>query len=72
MRKKRLLAWTAMYAAIGILVAMWMYPIVVAIVKSFDVGGWGNYSAVLNHDNFDYWAAIGNSFLLAGGRRSSS
>lgn len=67
MRKKRLLAWTAMYATVGILVAMWMYPIVVAITKSFAIGGWDNYTAVLNHENFDYWSAIGNSFLLAGG-----
>ena len=67
MRQKRTASLIAMYAVIGVLALMWLYPIAVAIYKSFAVGGWGNYSAVLNHDRFNYWAAIGNSFLLAGG-----
>ncbi|GAA2243227.1 carbohydrate ABC transporter permease [Herbiconiux moechotypicola] len=67
MRKKRLAATVIMYTVLGFLAVLWLYPIGVAIVKSFAVGGWGNYASVLNHDQFNYWAAIGNSFLLAGG-----
>lgn len=67
MRNKRIGALIAMYAVIGGLALLWLYPIAVAIYKSFAVGGWNNYSAVLNHDRFNYWSAIGNSFLLAGG-----
>jgi raffinose/stachyose/melibiose transport system permease protein len=66
-RRKRLAAYVAMYTALGFLAILWLYPIGVAIVKSFAVGGWGNYAAVLDHEQFNYWAAIGNSFLLAGG-----
>ena len=67
MRNQKTLMWTVMYAVLCVLAAMWIYPIVVAFVKSFAVGGTGNYEAVLNHPRFDYWSAIGNSFLLAGG-----
>lgn len=67
MKRKRLLAWFAMYGVLVVLAIMWTYPIVVAIQKSFAVGGVGNYTAVLNHDQFNYWSAIGNSFLMAGG-----
>ena len=63
MRQKRTASLVIMYAVIGVLAVMWLYPIGVAVYKSFAVGGWGNYSAVLNHDRFNYWAAIGNSFL---------
>ncbi len=66
MRNRKVVMWTAMYAVLIVLAAMWVYPIVVAFVKSFSIGGLGNYRAVLEHDRFDYWAAIGNSFLLAG------
>lgn len=64
--KTRLLARVVMYGVLVFLLALWLYPIGVAIYKSIQVGGWSNYSAVLNHDTFDYWAAIGNSFLMAG------
>jgi len=67
MKRKRFLAWAAMYAVLLILGVAWTYPIVIAVKKSFAVGGMDNYSAVLNHADFNYWSAIGNSFLLAGG-----
>ncbi|MDN6486501.1 carbohydrate ABC transporter permease [Ancrocorticia populi] len=64
--KPKLFARVIMYAVLVFLLILWMYPIVIAIVKSVQVGGWHNYSAVLNHDTFNYWSAIGNSFLMAG------
>jgi len=67
MRTTKLAPLVAMYAVIGGLALLWLYPIGVALFESFAVGGWGNYAAVLDHDTFDYWSAIGNSFLLAGG-----
>jgi raffinose/stachyose/melibiose transport system permease protein len=57
----------AMYAVLIILGVIWAYPIAIAIYSSISVGGWGNYAAVLNHPVFNYWEAIGNSFLLSGG-----
>jgi raffinose/stachyose/melibiose transport system permease protein len=57
----------AMYAVLIILAVMWIYPIAIAIYSSVSVGGWANYGAVLSHPVFNYWEAVGNSFLLAGG-----
>jgi raffinose/stachyose/melibiose transport system permease protein len=65
-KRNRLLAWTAMYAVLVVLASLWIYPLVIAVVKSFAVGGLANYEAVLNHERFNYWTAIGNSFLIAG------
>lgn len=62
----RILARIVMYVTLTFLAVIWLYPIGVAIWKSVAVGGWGNYSVVLNHDTFNYWSAIGNSFLMAG------
>lgn len=66
MRHKNLVAYIFMYATIGILAIMWLYPIGVAFYQSLAIGGWDNYAAVLNHDRFNYFSAIKNSFLLAG------
>ncbi|MDR0959988.1 MAG: carbohydrate ABC transporter permease [Propionibacteriaceae bacterium] len=62
----RIPARVAMYAVLVFLLALWAYPIAVAVWKSISVGGWNNYNVVLHHPVFDYWRAIGNSFLLAG------
>ncbi|WP_187994506.1 carbohydrate ABC transporter permease [Schaalia sp. JY-X159] len=61
----RLVANVAKYIALIGLVVVWLYPIALAIWKSVEVGGWSNYGDVLTHDTFNYWTAIGNSFLLA-------
>ncbi|MFT0762108.1 carbohydrate ABC transporter permease [Scrofimicrobium sp. R131] len=63
----RILANVAKYVALLALVGLWLYPIVLAIWKSVQVGGWSNYYDVLTHDTFNYWKAIGNSFILAVG-----
>ncbi|WP_172192905.1 carbohydrate ABC transporter permease [Actinomyces faecalis] len=60
------IAWIAKYATLIFLVSIWLYPIGLAIWKSTAVGGWGNYKEVLTHDQFNYWQAVGNSFLMAG------
>ncbi|MGD8166253.1 carbohydrate ABC transporter permease [Herbiconiux sp. P16] len=65
-RKLRLSARLAMYLALIVLAAIWLYPIVVALYQSVAAGGIGNYAAVLNHPVFNYWQAVGNSFLIAG------
>ncbi len=62
----RLGARLAMYGTLTVLAALWLYPIGLAVYKSVAVGGWNNYAIVLNHPVFNYWLAIGNSFLLAG------
>lgn len=67
-RPRRRVRWAhvAMYAALVFFALVWLYPIYVAISQSIRVGGWANYLAVLNHDTFNYWGAIGNSILIAG------
>lgn len=65
MQKNRPLVIAVKYVALLFMVSLWLYPLVLAIGKSIAVGGWGNYLEVLNHDTFNYWKAIGNSFLLA-------
>jgi raffinose/stachyose/melibiose transport system permease protein len=64
--RRRILPTIAMYAVLVFLAALWLYPIGLAVYKSVAVGGWNNYVVVLNHDVFNYWLAVGNSFLLAG------
>lgn len=66
-RGKSRIGLVAMYAVLIGLGAMWAYPVGIAIFESISVGGWQNYAVVLNHPVFNYWQAIGNSFLLAGG-----
>lgn len=56
-----------MYAVLTFLVILWLYPLWVALSKSLAIGGWDNYTTVLNHPVFHYWKAIGNSALMAGG-----
>lgn len=65
-RRTHIGAAIAMYAALIAFAAIWLYPIVVAVQQSIVVGGWNNYAVVLNHPVFNYWQAIGNSFLMAG------
>ena len=61
-----LAAKAAMYVVLIGLAALWMFPIALALYKSVEAGGWGNYEVVLTSDVFDYWQAVGNSFLMAG------
>lgn len=64
--KQRIGAKIAMYGALTFLLIIWMYPIFLAVSKSLSIGGVDNYSAVLNHNVFNYWQAVGNSLILAG------
>ncbi|TDC83142.1 carbohydrate ABC transporter permease [Micromonospora sp. KC606] len=64
--KKTLPAKVAMYGALVFMSALWLYPVAIALYKSTSVGGWHNYAVVLNHPTFNYWHAVGNSFLMAG------
>jgi raffinose/stachyose/melibiose transport system permease protein len=63
---KRRGAHVVMYVVLVFLAALWLYPIAIALYKAVAAGGWHNYDVVLHHPTFDYWHAIGNSFLLAG------
>lgn len=64
--KKQVSATIVMYAVLVFLAALWLYPIGIAIYKSVSAGGWHNYYVVLHLETFNYWRAIGNSFLMAG------
>jgi raffinose/stachyose/melibiose transport system permease protein len=65
-RRKHIGSVIAMYGSLGVFALIWLYPIFIAVQQSIAVGGWNNYLAVLNHPVFNYWQAIGNSFLMAG------
>ncbi len=54
-----------MYGVLIVLFLIWMYPIYVAVTKSFAVNGVGNYLDVLNNPNVPYFQVIGNSLLIA-------
>lgn len=64
--ERRLGARIAMYTVLVVLTVLWLYPIGVALYKAVAAGGWHNYSVVLHHPVFNYWHAVGNSFLMAG------
>lgn len=62
---KRTGAKTIMYGVLILFFLIWMYPIYIAITKSFAINGVGNYLDVLNNPNVHYFQVIGNSMTIA-------
>jgi raffinose/stachyose/melibiose transport system permease protein len=54
-----------MFGVVAVFFLIWMYPIAVAIGKSFAINGIGNYLDVLNNPRVHYFQVIGNSFFVA-------
>lgn len=62
---KRIGPKVAMYGVLVVLLLVWMFPVYIALIKSFNVNGLGNYSAVLKNPDVRYFRVIGNSFLIS-------
>jgi raffinose/stachyose/melibiose transport system permease protein len=62
---KRTGAKTIMYGVLILFFLIWMYPIYIAVTKSFAINGVGNYLDVLNNPNVHYFQVIGNSMTIA-------
>ena len=53
------------YAVLLFFLVIWIYPIYVAVTKSFNINGFGNYAAVLNHPKINYFRVVFNSLLVS-------
>lgn len=54
------------YLILTFLLIIWIYPIYVAVTKSFNINGIGNYLSVLKHPKINYFRVIFNSLLVSG------
>lgn len=64
--KDKLTTKIIIYAVLTFFLLLWIYPIYVAVTKSFNVNGLGNYLAVLTHPKVNYFRVVFNSLLIAG------
>ncbi|HCT90970.1 MAG TPA: carbohydrate ABC transporter permease [Lachnospiraceae bacterium] len=55
----------ACYIVLGLCAVIWLYPIGVAIIKSFHLNGFDNYKYVLTYDKISYFRVVGNSLFIA-------
>lgn len=53
------------YAVFIICALIWIMPIAIALVKSFNIEGFGNYQYVLNYEKISYFKVIFNSMFIA-------
>ena len=54
------------YTVLTFFLLIWSFPIYIAVTKSFNVNGLGNYAAVLNHPKIDYFRVVFNTLFVAG------
>lgn len=64
-RVKNMISKIAIYLVLGIFGVLWIMPITVAVKKSFNINGLGNYKYVLNYEKISYYSVILNSFFIA-------
>lgn len=55
----------ASYFVLALCAVIWLYPIGVAIIKSFHLNGFDNYRYVLTYDKISYFRVVGNSMFIA-------
>lgn len=53
------------YIVLTIFLVLWIYPIIVAVGKSLNINGLGNYAAVLQHPKVNYFKVVFNSLLIS-------
>ncbi len=53
------------YVVLTALALIWMYPIIVALTKSFTLEGFNNYKYVLTYEKINYFQVIFNSMIIA-------
>lgn len=54
------------YLILTFFLIIWSYPIYVAVTKSFNINGLGNYLSVLQHPKINYFRVILNSLFVSG------
>lgn len=65
MTKKNWKASAVCYFVLSLCAVIWLYPIGVAIIKSFHLNGFDNYKYVLTYDKISYFRVVGNSLFIA-------
>lgn len=63
---KRQIGWrAAVYLVLTAFALVWLYPIIIALTKSFTIAGWDNYRYVLSYEKINYFRVILNSMIIA-------
>ena len=65
MTKKKTEANVAVYFVLILCAVIWLFPIVIAFTKSFNIEGFGNYKYVLTYEKISYFKVIANSMTIA-------
>ena len=52
------------YAVLIFFALIWILPLVIAVIKSFTINGFGNYVYVLNYEKINYFRVIFNSLFI--------
>lgn len=63
--KKKWRGTAVCYFVLTLCAVIWLYPIGVAIIKSFHLNGFDNYKYVLTYDKISYFRVVGNSMFIA-------
>ena len=53
------------YIVLALCAVIWLFPIIIAFVKSFNINGFGNYKYVLTYEKISYFRVIANSMIVA-------
>lgn len=67
MPNKKLSIKIMIYIVLTFFLLLWLYPIMVAVEKSLNIHGLGNYASVLQHPKVNYFQVVGNSLLISVG-----
>ena len=65
MRNSKIKSYVPVYAVLIFFAAIWILPLVIAVIKSFTIEGFGNYAYVLNYEKINYFRVIFNSMFIA-------
>lgn len=53
------------YIVLIVCAVIWLFPIAVAFIKSFNINGLGNYKYVLSYEKISYFTVVANSMFIA-------
>lgn len=65
MSKRKVKSALPTYIVLGVCAIIWIFPIFIALVKSFDISGLDNYRYVLSYEKISYFRVIANSMFIA-------
>ena len=65
MSKMKLSAKVLIYIVLTFFLILWLYPVIIAVGKSLNINGFGNYEAVLQHPKVNYFQVVFNSLLIS-------